>query len=480
MKITVNFFESYIFDYAIIIFLLYIGLSIAAFIAIRKYKKRNSEYDKLILLDPSNAPFVSVIAPAFNEEKTIIVNVKSLLTLNYPNFEVIIVNDGSKDNTLNLLIQEFDLVETKFSYTEKVKTKSFKRVFKSRNQIFSKLTVVDKGNAGAKADALNAGINVSKYDQILCVDVDCIIERDALLKLVKTMLSSEVPVIGVGAALRLSNDCDVDVKNGLINQVKPPINLIPRFQEIEYLRSFLLSKMGWSLFNSVPNISGALGLYKKDIVIKCGGYFSNTLAEDMDLIIRIASYMIEQKLKYKIEYIPISGSWTEGPPDVKILGRQRSRWATGLVQVLVNHRKKIFNYKYKNIGMVVLPNNLIFEFLAPIIEVLGITYFLVLLLLGHANWPLLLFVFFFSCSFGLVFGSLAIFYDIMIENQYKRKRDSLKLLILPFFEPFIYHPILLYFSIRGFVRYFKFGQVNWGAMTRKGYKENPETLVTNN
>lgn len=480
MKIFFNFFENYIFYYAITLFILYIGLAISAFIAIRKYKKRNSQNEELLLLDPTYAPFVSVVAPAFNEEKTIVVSVKSLLSLNYPNFEVIIVNDGSKDNTLDLLIKEFDLVPIDYNYIEKVKTKSFKRLYKSKNKFFSKLTVVDKDNVGAKADALNAGINVSNYDQLLCVDVDCVIERNALLKLVKSMMDSDVPVIGVGATLRMSNSCHVDVKNGAITQVNPPKGLLPRFQEVEYLRSFLISKMGWSLFNSTPNISGALGLYKKSIVVQCGGYNTHTLAEDMDLIIRIASYMIENKLKYKIKYIPISGSWTEGPANIKILGRQRSRWATGLAQVLVNHRGKIFNYKYKKIGLVVLPNNLLFEFLAPIIEFVGISYFLVLLFLGLANWPLLLFVLLFSCSFGLVLGCLAIYYDNLIESQYNRKRDNLKLLILPFFEPFVYHPLLLCFSLLGFIRYFNLRKVNWGTMSRKGYKESSEVVVTQN
>lgn len=480
MKIFINFFENYIFYYAVSLFILYIVLAISAFIAIRKYRKRNANNDEQLLLDSSNAPFVSVIAPAFNEEKTIVVSVKSLLSLNYPNFEVIIVNDGSKDNTLNLLIKEFDLAPDDYHYIEKIKTNSFKRLYRSKDNKYSNLIVIDKDNIGAKADALNAGINVSNYEHILCVDVDCVIERNALLKLVKSMMDSTTPVIGVGATLRMSNSCEVDVNKGVITQVKPPKGILPRFQEVEYLRSFLISRMGWSSFNSIPNISGALGLYKKKIILECGGYNTKTLAEDMDLVIRIASYMIETKQKYIIKYIPISGSWTEGPANLKVLGRQRSRWATGLAQVLVNHRTKIFNYKYKRIGLVVLPNNLFFEFLAPIIEVVGISYFLISLILGLANWPLLLFVLLFSCSFGLVLGSLAVLYDNLIESQYKRKRDNLKLFILPFVEPFVYHPLLLYFSLLGFVRYLKLKEVNWGTMSRKGYKESAEVIVTQN
>lgn len=480
MKFFIIFFENYIFYYAFTLFIMYIGLSISAFIAIIKYKKRSLRDDEYLLLDPENAPFVSVIAPAFNEAKTIIVSVKSLLRLNYPNFEVIIVNDGSKDNTLDLLITEFELIPVEYNYVEKIQTRSYKSLYKSKKNAFSNLIVIDKENVGAKADALNVGINVSNYEQILCVDVDCVIEKNALLRLVKSMLDSHVPIIGVGATLRMSNSCDVDIEKGVITKVKPPKGILPRFQEIEYLRSFLISKMGWSSFNSVPNISGALGLYKKDVVVKCGGYNTKTVAEDMDLVIRMASYMIDNRQKYSIKYIPISGSWTEGPTNLTILGRQRCRWATGLAQVLVNHRGKIFNYKYKNIGLIVLPNNLLFEFLSPIIEVVGIGYFIVLLFSGLANWPLLLFILLFSCSFGLVLGSLAVFFDNLIESQYKRKRDNLKLLVLPLLEPFIYHPLLLYFSLLGFVRYFKLKQVNWGNMSRKGYKESKEIAITHN
>src|SRR5690606_41368157 len=189
---------------------------------------------------------------------------------------------------------------------------------------------------------------------------------------------------------------------------------------------------------------------------------------------------IENSEKDIINYMSVTESSIDGAGKVKVLRRLRNRWTTGLVQVLVNHMAEIFNYRYKRAGLVFLPNNLFFEFLAPIIEVVGISYFLISLILGLANWPLLLFVLLFSCSFGLVLGSLAVLYDNLIESQYKRKRDNLKLFILPFVEPFVYHPLLLYFSLLGFVRYLKLKEVNWGTMSRKGYKESAEVIVTQN
>lgn len=455
-------------------------MAVAAFIAIRKYKNSTKKQDAFLLSDPQNAPFVSVIAPAFNEEKTIIVNVKSLLKLNYPNFEVVIVNDGSKDNSLQLLIDEFALVETDFLYIEKVKTKSFKAVYRSQNAKFSRLTVVNKNNAKAKADALNAGINVAKHDYILCVDVDCILEKDTLSKMVKSMMDSQVRVIGVGAALRISNNCDVDVKKGIITEVKPPNCLLALFQELEYMRSFLLSKMGWSLFNSVPNVSGALGLYDKEIVIKSGGYDCETIAEDMDLVIRISSYMIEQGEKYLIKYLPISGSWTEGPPNLQLLARQRSRWASGLAQVLVNHREKIFNFKYRNVGMVILPQNLLFEVFSPIVEVIGLLYFFISLFTGDFNATLFLLVLLLAISFGLVLSSIVLLFETLIQSHYKKKRSTLKIVFLPFIEPFLYHPLIVFYSFKGFYKYIISREIEWGVMTRIGYEEKSEIVLTEN
>ncbi len=253
-----NFFEYFVFFYATSMFIAYTFLGIFSFINIFKYKTYTSRLDDDFLLTSPLTPGISIIAPAYNEEVTIIVNAKSLLTLNYPLFEVIIINDGSKDKTLELLIEEFDLIETPYAYVEKIKTKPFKRIFKSRKAEYSKLTVVDKVNGGTKADASNAGINASQYPYFLCTDVDCILEKNTLLRMIKPILSSKSKTIAVGATLRMSNSCDI--VDGSIIRVRPPKELIPRFQELEYLRAYIFGKMGWALVNCVPNISGGLGL----------------------------------------------------------------------------------------------------------------------------------------------------------------------------------------------------------------------------
>lgn len=473
MDLSSLIFQYYIFIYVALSCLLYMLLGFAAYIGIRRHKRQNSKKDQEIIFNAPNTPGISVIAPAFNESKTIIENVYSLLTLNYPTYEVIIINDGSSDNTLELLIDEFDLVEIPFAYLEKIPVPSFKRVLKSKHQKHSKLTIVDKENTGAKADAVNAGINASSnYSYFLFTDVDCLLDRNTLIKMIKPVLNSNVRIVGVGSSLWMSNGCQVN--NGAVVKMAPPKKIIPRFQVMEYLRAYLLGKMGWSFINAVPNVSGALALYDKEIVIACGGYDTESHAEDMDIMIRVASYMIQHDLPYKIKYIPSICCWTEGPSSVKILGRQRKRWASGLAQVFSVHRKKFLNYNFKKIGLFVFPLTFFFEFLAPIIEIIGVVYFILLLLFGSINWPLFGYTFLFSYTFGIAIGTLMLIYEQYIQQNYSNTKDKLKVWIMLLFEPFIYHPLLVYFSIKGYLNFFLSREIKWGKMTREGFKNNDQ------
>jgi cellulose synthase/poly-beta-1,6-N-acetylglucosamine synthase-like glycosyltransferase len=429
-----------------------------------------------------NSPFspgISIIAPAYNEEKTIIDNVNSLLTMNYPQYEVIIINDGSKDKTLDLLIKEFELVETPYAYVERIKTKPFKRIFKSANPKYSILTVVDKENGGTKADASNAGINASQYPYFLCTDVDCILERNTMLKMIKPFLNNyKSETIAVGAVLRMSNSCDVD--QGVITRVRPPRRLIPLFQEMEYLRAYLFGKMGWALVNAVPIVSGGLGLFDKSVAINAGGYDANSHAEDMDLVTKMVAFMIDNQRKYKIDYIPVSCCWTEGPPNIKILSRQRIRWAVGLAQIFTIHRKYLFNPQYKKLGLVVFPLMFIFEFLAPLLEFAGIIWFIIIALKGDVNWEMAKYIFLYSYSFGIMLGTMVILYDNFVQRQYKTFFfETVRLWMTVFLEPFIYHPLIIWFSITGYFKYLTSREVKWGTMTRQGFAKSEKIQIEN-
>lgn len=297
-------------------------------------------------------PGVSIVAPAYNEERTIVDNVNSLLSQDYPLFEVIIVNDGSRDKTLELLIENFSLVEVPFAYVEYIHTKPYKRLFKSTNPEYKRLIVVDKENGGTKADAVNAGLNASSYPYFINTDVDCILSKDAIAQCIQPILESR-DVIAVSGMMTSSNGCTV--KNGRIVKRLPPHTPWALFQTLEYMRSFLVGKMGWSTINAMPNVSGGYGLFDKKIVIAAGGYSSDSFAEDMDMIIRMVGYCCDFKRKYRIVQIPANCCWTEVPATLTTLSRQRIRWGRGLIQTFMRHRRFIFNYKYRRLGMVTLP-----------------------------------------------------------------------------------------------------------------------------
>lgn len=463
---VVDFYEYSVFFYATAMIFSYLVLGVFSMINIYRYKSYNHDYDDELLFNSPIAPGISVIAPAYNEEKTIIVNVKSLLTLRYPLFEVVIVNDGSKDKTLEKLIEEFDLIEVEFLYIEKIKTKPFKRVFKSTNPKYEKLTVVDKENGGTKADASNAGINASVFPYFLCTDVDCVLLRETLLKMIKPFLKSKKQVIGVGAALRMLNGCKV--KDGVITRVKPPKRLIPSFQELEYIRAYLLGKMGWSLVNCVPNISGGLGMFDKEVAINAGGYDGDSHAEDMDMTIRMISYMKNNHLKYRIDYIPDSCCWTEGPPNLKVLNNQRTRWSSGLAQIFRVHKSLFFNKQYGSYGLVTIPYIFLFEFISPIIEAVGILFFIYIIITGHVNWGMAAIILLYSYTFAIFVSAMVVIQDHIVFKQYKRTREVFRLILIGLIEPIVYHPLIVFFSIKGYVVFYLGKKLEWGTMTREG------------
>ena len=490
MELFKNFYEGFVFVYGCTMLSMYALLAMLSFRGIVRFQRKNSYVDYTKMLQSPMAPGISIIAPAFNEAVTIIQNVRSLLTLNYTRFEVLIVNDGSTDDTLQKLIDEFELVHVDFAYNERIKSQPVKRLFKSTNSAYDKLVVIDKINGKSKADASNAGINAAAYDYFLCTDVDCIIEKDTLLRMIKPFMDEEhnkiketgdpcpecgyvhvvedsVRVIATGATLRIANSCEID--EGVITRVRPPEKWLPRFQEMEYLRAYVLGKMGWSVINCVPNVSGGLGLFDKEIAIKAGGYDGKSFAEDMDMVTRMCTYMIDNKLKYTIRYIPTTQCWTEGPPNMKVFSRQRTRWGRGLAEIVTMHRKVIFNPHYKKLGLVVLPYTLFFEFLAPIIEFTGILYYIYLIITGNINWHYALILLTFVYLYSIMITTLAILWDQKTYQYYKTWREVIGLALMAFIEPFVYHPLIMFFALRGYYFFMIGKKSNWGNMQRQGF-----------
>lgn len=479
-EFILHYFQYQVFFYSMLIVIASALLTIFSYIGIRRYKARFTKKENRMLKESPFAPGISVIAPAYNEEKTIITNINSMLTIDYPLFEVVIVNDGSKDKTLELMIENFDLVETPFAYIEKIKTKPFKRIFRSTNPKFDKLTVVDKENGGTKADASNAGINASMYPYFVCTDVDCILSRDVLLKMIQPIMNSSVHVIAVGAVMRMSNSCEVN-DEGILTRVRPPRRIVPCFQETEYLRSYLISKMGWSFVNAVPNVSGGLGLFDKSVVIEAGGYDPISHAEDMDMTLRMIAYMREFKSRYKIVQIPETVCWTEGPPDLAVLNNQRTRWARGLMQIFIVHRKFLFNRRYGRHGLLLMPYIFFFEFLAPIIEGTGLIFIFLSLLTKQINFDTAYILFFFLYILGVTVSTFAVMFDLKVGKLYKTTGEYLKLVLFSTFEFLLYHPFIVFFSWKGYIDFLSRQNFEWGAMKRQGVErkkgETPESEV---
>ena len=452
--------------FAFSIMLSYILLSMISVFSMRNYLRSNSFVDYQVILNSNLAPKLSLIAPAYNEGLTIEENVQSLLSLNYNNYEVIVINDGSKDETLQLLIKAYDLKPVEASVEGELVTKPVKGVYKSSNKAFRKLTVIDKINGG-KADALNVGINYSENPYVVCIDVDCILEKDALLKLAKPYLElSEKRVIATGGVLRIANSCISE--GGRLVEINAPQNMLPRIQVLEYLRAFLLGRMAWSKLDGLLLISGAFGMFDKEIAIKAGGYNPETVGEDMELVVRMRRYMIENDFDYSVFYIPDPICWTEAPEDFKIFKKQRSRWTRGTMETLWIHRKMFLNPKYKVLGVLSIPYWTFFEYLAPLLEFTGVAVTVFLITQNLIDWNLFLLFLIMVYVFALSVSTLALLTDEYTYTQYSKSRDFLKLLLAAAIEPFYFHPVTVYAALKGNWEKIR-GKNSWGEMTRKGF-----------
>lgn len=468
----------YIFSYLVFFYTL-AAMVFMVYLAIRSNKAQKSllvnmpddDTIRYTLKSSPITPSVSIIAPAYNEEKTILDNVYSLLGIYYPNYDIIIVNDGSSDKTLELLIKEFHLVEIPFINQKKVPSKPIKAVYKSTDEKYSQITVVDKVAGGHKSDSVNAGLNLCYSKYFVSTDVDCIIEPMALYRMIWQVVNSHETMIGVGATMLMLNGCVVE--DGRVVEAKVSSNPFPLFQQLEYMRSFLIGKMGWSSINTLPNISGGFGLFDTEVAVKSGGYDPTSLAEDVDLLLRIITYMENSGKKFRLAQIPQVCCWTEGPYNLRLLYRQRVRWARGLCEVVSNHRKLFFNYRYKKMGLFTLPYIFIFEFLAPIIEFGGFFFMIWLVLVGAVNWNTAFVIFGMIYVFAVSVTFLVLVYDYLIKAvKWKSAwRSYLKLVIGGITEPFIFHPIITWCSMVGYFNYFRNRGKEWKTIKRKGAKK---------
>jgi cellulose synthase/poly-beta-1,6-N-acetylglucosamine synthase-like glycosyltransferase len=467
LQLIIEITQYLFFGFAFSAILSYIVLAIISVIETVEYMKKNNLVNYTEILSSTISPSISIIAPAYNESLNITENVRSLLSSHYVNYDVIIVNDGSKDDSLEKLIKAYDLVKVDVLINNQIPTKPLREgVFKSTNPAFEKLMVVDKENGG-KADALNTGLNISTNKYVACIDVDCLLLEDALQKMIKPFLeATDYKVIAAGGVIRIANSCVI--KDGKLIEVNLPKKLLERGQILEYLRAFLLGRMAWSKLNGLLVISGAFGLFDKKTAIEVGGYDTNTVGEDMEIIVRMRRYMEEKKEKYKVAYIPDPLCWTEAPDNYKTFISQRNRWTRGTIETLRKHRKIAFNPKYKSLGLLSYPYWLIYERLAPVIEVIGIFYFLFLIIMKEARWDYTITFIVLAYLFTVLFSIITIISEELTYHQYKKKGIGIKLIGIALLEPILCHPFILYSAIKGNFDYNFNSKIKWGEMTRKG------------
>jgi poly-beta-1,6-N-acetyl-D-glucosamine synthase len=466
ISFSLSVYEQVIFLYTASIIVAYLAMWLISGYSLLQYKRKNSiaDYDSILVAPFS--PTISIIAPAFNESKTIIDNVRGLLTLSYSKYEIIIVNDGSTDGMLEKIVDYFEMRKVPYVYNMNIACQPIRAIYMSEHRADCNLYVIDKQNGG-KADSLNAGLNLAHSKYVVNIDVDCIIERDALLKLVKPFLEEkEAKVIAVGGVVKIANSCEFE--DGNIRQIRAPQSMIARFQALEYSRGLFMGRMAWAQLDGLLIISGALGMFDKDILVNSGGYRTDTVGEDMEIVVRIRKYMADNKQKYAVKFIPDPLCWTEVPENLRSLGRQRNRWTRGSIETLMSHSNIFMRPRYKKFGMLGYTYWVVFEWFAPIFEFLAFMIFVIQAIFFTANWSFLVISFFFIYTFAVALTSWSLLFEEVMYHSYTKKRDILKLIVAAFLEPICFHPLTVWWSLKGNFAYLR-GEKKWGANERKGF-----------
>lgn len=420
------------------------------------------------LLSSDAFPPISILVPAYNEEVTIVDSVRALLTLDYPRHEVVLVNDGSRDATMERLTQAYDLYEVPPAYPVSVQTKPVKAYYRSRR--FSKLLVLDKHNGG-KADSLNAAINAARFPYILAVDADTIIAPDALQRVARPFLLGE-NVAAVSATLRVANGCLIT--HGRVTDAHVDARWLPGCQVVEYLRAFLLGRTGWNALGGNPIISGAFGLFRRQYLLAIGGYQVGNVTEDFDLAVRLRRYLHDNKIDATLPFIPDPVAWTEVPTSIRVLARQRERWHRGLIATLAEHRDAVGNRRYGRFGTLALPFLLVGEMLAPVIELAGYVITLFGLAFGLLDWEFAALFFLVAFGFGIVLSCLAILLDELSFRGYARWSDLGRLFGFAVIESLGFRQLTVWFRLRAFWQWYR-GDAGWGVMQREGFAKTPES-----
>ena len=449
-----------------IFFIIYlIGYSSFLFLAVvigssELYSHREQERLKNTLLQNYYIP-VSIIVPAYNEEVTVVETVQSLLALDYKLYEIIVVDDGSRDDTSKKLIDNFHMKRIRRPIQRKISCQPEEFVYET-SAYKVPLALIRKKNGG-KADALNMGINACKYPYFICLDADSVLQYDSLSKIVRPVIE-QGDVVAVGGAIRPSNS--VELSRGRVVNYQLPKNILACMQVLEYDRSFLASRILFDKFNGSLIISGAFGLFKKDIVIAAGGYDHDTVGEDMELVVKLHEYCVSNQIHYSIRYASDAICWTQVPEKLGDLRKQRKRWHIGLFQSMWKHKVMLANPKFGAVSLISYFYFLFYELLSPVIEVFGIITMATAFAVGLLNVPFMLLFFLIYAIFGCVLTLTAFFARIQTIDLKISPKDAGKAVLLCFFEVCCLRFIMAWVRATALLGYKK-KRLSWGTIERK-------------
>jgi len=448
--------------YFVLLNLFYLLTSLVAFRALRRYSRRLELLDTEELIASGGVPPITLIAPAFNEEATCVEATRSLLTLRYPEYEILVVSDGSSDATVARLAEAFELRPAARATMASLPAKPVRAVLRSR--VHPNLWVIDKENGG-KSDALNVGLNHCRTPLFCAMDADGLLERDALIRVVRPFLERR-DTVAVGGIIRIINGCEVS--RGAVTRVRLPRSLLAQFQVLEYLRAFLSGRMGWAALDATLIISGAFGLFRRSIVVDAGGFATDTVGEDMELVVRLHRLCRARGTPYGVTFVPDPVAWTECPETLRMLGRQRDRWQRGLSESLARHARLLFNPHYGRIGFLAYPYFFFLEMLGPAVELAGYVAFAALVVLGRANGPFVALFLLVAFGFGVALSIAAVGLEELSFRRYPRLGDVMRLFALAVAENFGYRQLSTYWRVRGMLSTLR-RKKGWGVMTRRGF-----------
>ncbi len=458
-------FNVFVLVYFLVLNSIYLWLFLVSLVEVLRFVRRTFFSDYRQIMQSEMTWPISVLVAAHDEEKTIVDTVRSLMMVNYGEFEIIVVNDGSTDRTLRRLVEAFDLRRMDRVYKRSIPTEAVRAVYGSLAH--ANLLVVDK-EKGGKSDALNAGINLSRYPLFCSIDADSIIEDNALLRVVKPFMERPNETVAAGGIVRIVNGCEV--RDGRVVKIELPDRPIPIFQVVEYLRAFLTGRVGWSALQSLMIISGAFGIYRKQEVVEVGGYSRYTETEDLELVVRLHEYMRTRKRKYRIVFVPDPVCWTEVPESLKVLNRQRNRWHRGLVRTLWDNKRMMLNPRYGTVGMFAFPYFFFFEMLGPFVEVAGYVVVILSLLLGILNLEFFLLFLGIAILYGIFLSIAAILLEEISFRRYPGWLDLTKLVVFGILENFGYRQLNALFKVKAFWDVL-LRRRSWGKMERSGFRE---------